>query len=631
MNAESTSPQLRVALLASLSFVLALAAYAPAFEGPFVWDDQTLILRREVTQLQSLWVYFSRPFWLSAELQGGAAYYRPLTILSLALDHALYAGNSTGFHLTNLVLHGANSVFVFLLARRLQATPTAALLSALLFAWFPRLSEAAAWISGRTDVLATVFSLAALLVTLSGRRWLAAILVFLGLASKEVSLAALLSMLGYEWWQARKKAPKERALALLPLSLALASYLVLRARVVGAGLAGGDLGALDRVFAAFESIGRYAFMLVDGWQPQLNIGALGHPHTGFVALGAVVALALAALAWRLRSGEPECLLVGCALVGVGLVLHVLPLHTTVVVADRFLYLPVAALAPIVGGRISSASLVRMRRHCLYALTGLLLSYLPFTWRRAEVWGDAIEFWATAVREQPHDQNALSHLGLGSLLAEHGMWDEAMIVLNRAQPGNGHYFLLARNQQAQLLVMNGETERALAVLQEAARLHPMPALLSTIARIEALRGQNDGAQQALDRYRQLVQDESHVQQLAEQMAKAEQARPNMAPTTASFAARITRARSLAGGMLFRVAMSEFIALLEDPEMTTDNLRAILVFSLQYGTPTQVAAVHRRLLQLDPQTPEEFSLLVAEREDRVRRLRRLCENLGVPVHS
>jgi len=84
-------------------------------------------------------------------------------------------------------------------------------------------------------------------------------------------------------------------------------------------------------------------------------------------------------------------------------------------------------------------------------------------------------------------------------------------------------------------------------------------------------------------------------------------------------------------MFRVAMSELALLIDDPAMSTNDLRSILVFALGYGTPAQVDAIYRRLLELDPATPEEFSLLVSERDQEVRRLRRLCEELGVEVHS
>ena len=55
--------------------------------------------------------------WAFTTFQEGI--WHPLTWLSLALDHALYGLTPRGFHLTNLLLHVANTVLVFLVWARL--------------------------------------------------------------------------------------------------------------------------------------------------------------------------------------------------------------------------------------------------------------------------------------------------------------------------------------------------------------------------------------------------------------------------------------------------------------------------------------------------------------------------------
>jgi len=638
MTAPPSPPRTPTALYAVLAFVLTLAAYVPALDGPFVWDDQTLLTRREIAQLEPLGVYLSRPFWLSADGAGGAAYYRPLSVLSLALDQALHGGNATGFHITNLCLHALTALLVLGLARRLGASPAAALLGALAFGWFPRLTEAAAWISGRTDVLAACFSLAALMVTLGPapwRRWAAAGLLLLGLLSKEVALAAVLGVLGYEVLQKERPEPAQRALRALPALIAASLYLILRLRVLGHNFDPGDVGPKGRLLAALESVGRYGFMLVDGWQPRLNIGTLGDPEPAFVGLGIALLLALIPLGLRFRPRPAEALLLATSGIAIALVLHVLPIFGTVVVADRFLYLPLATLAPVLASRAAehAKGLQGSRSVFVPALlvpTLLVLSYLPATWQRAGVWGDAITFWGTAVREQKPPHNGLSQAGLGALLAEHGMWQEALTAYARVHPADAH-FLTARHNQAQLVAMNGETERALAVVQEAASLRPMATFFSTIAMLQAVSGHEEEAREAVRKFRELEGDDERVKELSEFVATARTARTGRLAADASLEQRIEHAHALAKRQLFRVAMTELTELAADPRMTTDNLRGILVFSLSYGAPAEVDAIYRRLLELDPATPEEFSLLVSERAQRVQRLRSLCKELGIEGHS
>ena len=48
-----------------------------------------------------------------------AVYWGPLTWLSLMLDSQLYGRNAGGYHLTNVLLHAATAVLLFLVLRRM--------------------------------------------------------------------------------------------------------------------------------------------------------------------------------------------------------------------------------------------------------------------------------------------------------------------------------------------------------------------------------------------------------------------------------------------------------------------------------------------------------------------------------
>lgn len=636
-SSERRSDPLRSAVAALLVFVLSVAVYAPTLEGPFVWDDELLIPRSDVATLQPLSAYFSSAYWLATDTQAEPSYYRPMSVFSLALDHALHGENPAGFHLTNLLLHGACSVLVLALGRRLGARLPSATVAALLFAWFPRLSEATAWISGRTDLLAAFFSLAALLTILGkspAKFWLASGLSFLALASKEVALATALAGSWYAWRQTREKGPRERARSLSPFLLLGGLYAALRSSVLGAALTTGELTLGQRLLAPFEALGRYAVMLACGWQPRFNIGHLALPDWRYATLGALVAVALGVAALRWRPRREHALLALTSALGIGLVIHILPYQSSVSTADRFLYLPLGAAAPVLAHYLS-----QMRSPIpLGAAFALALSYLPFAWQRAQVWGDDILFWGTAIREQDARLNAMSHTGLASILVRHGMYDEALRTYERIQPGDRATFLLAVEQHATVLTMNGDTDEALNVLERAAAAHPSPRLLKTLALSYAGAGKGDRAEDAAARFEAQVRDPREGAEVRETVARILHARGAVAgpesdsapdPQPASLQQRLAHSRRLAQVGRSRVAMREFLSTIADPGMTPHELRAILVFALSYGTPREVNLVHEHLLTLDPTTPEDFSLLVAERNDRVERLRRLCRELNIPT--
>src|SRR5262249_31314457 len=88
-----------VALISLLVFINCLA-------NGWVFDDYLQVL--DPPELRSL-----------SNLFALLRHYRPLRDISYALDFGVWGESTVGFHLTNIVLHSANAVLVFLLCYRL--------------------------------------------------------------------------------------------------------------------------------------------------------------------------------------------------------------------------------------------------------------------------------------------------------------------------------------------------------------------------------------------------------------------------------------------------------------------------------------------------------------------------------
>jgi hypothetical protein len=100
--------------------------------------------------------------------------YCPLTWLSFAINYQIGGRDPFGYHLTNLVLHVANTLLVLIVVRkvlrgRYTHALTAALLTAAMFGIHPVHVESVAWATERKDVLYVFFYLLGLL---SYFRWL---------------------------------------------------------------------------------------------------------------------------------------------------------------------------------------------------------------------------------------------------------------------------------------------------------------------------------------------------------------------------------------------------------------------------------------------------------------------------
>ena len=94
--------------------LLSFLAFLPALQAGFVnWDDTANVLNnphfRGLGWGQLRWM-------VTSTLMG---HYIPLTWLSLGVNYALGGMDPWGYHLGNLLLHGANAGLFYLVARRL--------------------------------------------------------------------------------------------------------------------------------------------------------------------------------------------------------------------------------------------------------------------------------------------------------------------------------------------------------------------------------------------------------------------------------------------------------------------------------------------------------------------------------
>ncbi|MCA9520278.1 MAG: glycosyltransferase family 39 protein, partial [Myxococcales bacterium] len=168
--------------------ILGLLAFATNLGDYFLCDDFGLLRA----------VRHGGPFGVWTH---GPGFFRPLVSLSLWLDLRLFGLRPLGFHLTNVLIHSLNAVLVAEIADRLfvgvdtpSRKPAAHLAGALFLLLVPH-AEAVVWISGRADLLATLFGLAAFRALLAAEqhrrvRWLvvAATLYGLALGAKEAAL-----------------------------------------------------------------------------------------------------------------------------------------------------------------------------------------------------------------------------------------------------------------------------------------------------------------------------------------------------------------------------------------------------------------------------------------------------------
>jgi tetratricopeptide (TPR) repeat protein len=514
------------AALAALLLATALV-YVPALRAGFVWDDRLLVLESPlVRESLSLPEHLSGRLFERSPHADARAYYRPLTTLSLAADFALWGDAPRGFHATNLALHAGVAALAFLLARRAGARPAHAALAAGLFALHPRLSESVAWISGRSDLLAALGVLAALLLHRTepgawAARGAAALALLGGLLGKETAIAGAAALVALELssmprGEAGRRPRTLRALSHLgPVAAVLAAYALLRAAGApeGATAQAEVFQPAERVLLAVATLGRYALMLLDPLRPSLRIGLADVLATGELAAGALAAAALVWGALRLRAHRLAPLRLAAlvaAAVALAPALHAIPIPLDVRAADRLLYLPVAglalALAPALAARAPMARLAAPIGCALLAFFALA------THLRAREWADEAPLWRGALATA-HATDPRPALMLAELAIRRGQPAEALDWLARAGAAE------AASQRRRLrtdasgeilgntagaLAALGRDEEALRLLEELARREPTRAQHHyNLAVLHARAGQRESALAELTRAEALL--------------------------------------------------------------------------------------------------------------------------------
>ena len=407
--------------------VVTIGLYANSLNGGFVLDDQNLILQNPlVLNPHGFFEGFKhRLFFYPRELD----YYRPLVVLSFALDYGLWNGQAIGFHLTNLILHLGfviclYFVFLYLCNQRL------AIIASFFFAVFACHTENVAFISGRMDILASLFMILCLLVYLKGEDrgiWpVSLILCFLlelcALLSKELSIIFpfLFGLCILHRFQ-KKEWRGHFVRGALFIGMACITYLVLRFIVTGMPksqvaavypfnvrlllLPGIMLSYLQLIVFPFNLNALHIILPPEGLQGVLL------PMFLLILLTSGIAL----LARRSKPVAFGSLWFMAAILPV---MNLLPLEGTLM-ADRFLYLPSAGFALLLAD-ISIWAWNFKKRTSRVILTILILigvNNVVFTLLRNPVWHNGLSFFSSLAKQNP--MSCTAHHNLGSVYFREG--------------------------------------------------------------------------------------------------------------------------------------------------------------------------------------------------------------------
>ena len=416
---------------AALVLFVSLVIYYPALFAGFNTVDDIKLFNRILNMETYNWWQGLKP--------GSSFYYRPLLIYTFYLDKRFWELDPGFMHLVNILLHACNVLLAFFIARRVcialfKLIGFLPLAAALLFALHPINSESVNWISGRTDVLATFFVLAALLLLIrciESRHWVwtipAALLFLAGVMSKEVVLFFLPAGCYLLWrWPVGEFSGPLTSLRLRSITC-FASPFVLGAVVYGvsrfARFGIGDAGfnfvlchygydlanTLRVVFKVFGFYVKKLFVPV-----PLNF-AITNAHDAYVWLGLAAAIAMLVLI-SLRRLAADFLVVALFLIAPSILIALTNVAWTPL-AERYLYLASVFWAISITVAVYRAGLWV---GCPGLVTGVAAVALATagwaTYERNVVWQSNLTLFEDTVRKSPDFLPARNELATALLRA-----------------------------------------------------------------------------------------------------------------------------------------------------------------------------------------------------------------------
>lgn len=375
--------------------------------------------------------------------------YSPVTFLSYALDYKLSGMDAFYFRLTNLFLHLLNVWLVFLMGIRLFRRPDLSLIMAALFALSPVNVDTVAWISARSNILATLF-------------FLLTLIFYLNYVKKQNYLYYSLSVLTFLFSLFSKSAG-----VMLPFTLLLLDYLLsrkLNARLllekipyfVMALLFGliaiwfrTDTGTTqttilytlpDRFFLVCYSLLNYLvisivpFHLSEVYGYPLKTGGalpLLYYMAPFLISGIVI------LILRMKSIRREMIF--------GLLFFLLNIIITQVViledsfrANRYAYMPFLGLfyCYIIAADTFFQRNPAIKKYALIPFLILIVIYGSMTFQRSLVWKNTLVLFNHAIRQSPDAAFAYNNRGIAKFSM--GNIDGALTDYNQAITLNPQY-------------------------------------------------------------------------------------------------------------------------------------------------------------------------------------------------
>jgi len=425
-----------------------------------------------------------------------ACNWHPLTWLSHMLDCRLFGLDAGGHHLTNLIIHLASTIILFLVLNRATGSLIRSAFVSIVFGVHPLHVESVAWISERKDVLSAFFWMCSILAYVHYaqrpgriRYSLVALFLVMGLMSKQMLVTLPFVLLLMDYWPLRridfstelkKGADDSWSHTLRMLILEKVPLFALCAAAAAVAFIAQHSGGATASFDAIpfqtrlqNALISYVVYIFKAFWP-VNLGVY-YPYPEIVSLwkaaGSTLLIFAVTAAVIFKARKVPYLpmgwfwYLGTLVPVIGLVQIGAQAH-----ADRYTYIPLTGLAIILawGGADLVSRLKPGRILPLLAASVAALALSIAGSSQVSYWKDSITLFERTIAVTKN--NWMAHNSLGSALKDAGRLDESIRSYHesiRIKP----YFQEAHNNLGVALTAAGKKQEAAESFRTALRLKP----------------------------------------------------------------------------------------------------------------------------------------------------------------
>lgn len=480
---------------------LTLIVYRDAFTAPFFLDDISAI-----TQIKSAGISAIFSASPPTSISG-----RPVVAFTLMLNHAVSGERVWSYHAFNLAVHLANVALLLSLLTRVfshasaptRLRPFAEILSiavALVWSIHPLLSESLIYVIQRTELLATFFMLATIMCTARAFDaqktsvqiiWLilAALASAMGMGCKETAIAIPFVVLVFDRlflngnWRDALRSRRTHSAGLFLTTFILVGFLLTSPRGRSVGFSHG-IHWLDYLYTQANAIVMYCKLSVIPAPLQIMYDVpLIRTWSAAALSGLFILLAIAFTLHGLVKGRAS------AMAGAVFFLVLAPSSSfvpivTEIVAERRMYLPLAALLALAAGAcVCALSWIGERWPRLGLPANAIVSagfaitavFVYESHERTREFKSAEIIWRNIVAQAPGHPMGWNNLGT-LLLAQDRPREAAACYWRAAQvrsanPELFQQFVLPRANLALALVAIGDIDRARSTAESVLKSHP----------------------------------------------------------------------------------------------------------------------------------------------------------------